>query len=46
MNTFDVRVHDIHRRSDRRHPFELRWHVGATAKSRSFLASTGGQLPG
>lgn len=37
MNTFDVRVHAIRRRTDRRRPFEVRWHVGATAKSRSFL---------
>jgi integrase len=37
VNTFDVRVHAIRRRADRRRPFEVRWHVGATAKSRSFL---------
>jgi integrase len=37
VNTFDVRVHAIRRRKDRRRPFELRWHIGATAKSRSFL---------
>jgi hypothetical protein len=37
VNTFDVRVHAIRRRNDRRRPFELRWHVGPTAKSRSFL---------
>jgi integrase len=37
VNTFDVRVHAIRRRSDRRRPFEVRWHVGATAKSKSFL---------
>jgi integrase len=39
VNTVDVRVHAIRRRKDRRRPFELRWHVGASAKSKSFLTS-------
>jgi hypothetical protein len=36
VNTFNVRVHSIRRRCDRRRPFELRWHVGTAAKSKSF----------
>jgi integrase len=36
MNAFDVRVHAIRRRADRRHPFEVRWHAGGRARSRSF----------
>ena len=27
MNAFDVRIHAIRRRSDRRRPFEVRWHA-------------------
>jgi hypothetical protein len=40
MDVFDVRIHAIRRRRNRRRPFEVRWHVGARGKSRSFI--TGG----
>ena len=37
MSAFDVRVHAIRRRPDRRRPFEVRWHAGGRARSRSFI---------
>ena len=37
MNAFDVRIHAIRRRPDRRRPFEVRWHGGGRARSRSFI---------
>jgi hypothetical protein len=36
MNAFDVRIHAIRRRPDRRRPFEVRWHAAGRARSRSF----------
>ena len=36
MNAFDVRIHAIRRRPDRR-PFEVRWHAGGRARSRSLI---------
>lgn len=39
MNTVDVRLYTIHRRRDRRRPFELRWRVGDCVKSKSFITS-------
>jgi integrase len=36
MNAFDVRVYAIRRRTDRRRPFEVRWHAAGRAWSRSF----------
>lgn len=36
MNAFDVRIHVIRRRPDRRRPFEVRWHAAGRARSRSF----------
>ena len=37
MNVFDVRIHAIRRRPDRRRPFEVRWHAAGRARSRSFI---------
>ena len=37
MNAFDVRIHAIRRRPDRRRPFEVRWHAAGQARSRSFI---------
>ncbi len=37
MNGFDVRVHAIRRRSDRRSQFGVRWHAAGRARSRSFI---------
>jgi hypothetical protein len=37
MNAFDVRIHAIRRRPDRRRPFEVRWHAAGRARSRSFI---------
>jgi integrase len=37
MDVFDVRIHAMRRRKDRRRPFEVRWHVGGRGKSRSFI---------
>src|SRR5712691_3563290 len=37
MNGFDVRIHAIRRRRDRRRPFEVRWHAAGRDRSRSFL---------
>jgi hypothetical protein len=37
MNRFDVRIHAIRRRRDRRRPFEVRWHAAGRDRSRSFL---------
>ena len=37
MNTFDVRIHAIRRRRNRRRPFEVRWHAAGRARSRSFV---------
>jgi hypothetical protein len=38
MNVFDVRVYAIRRRTDRRRPFEVRWHAAGRARSCSFIA--------
>ena len=38
MSPFDVRIHAIRRRPDRLRPFEVRWHAGGRARSRSFIA--------
>ena len=40
MSAFDVRIHAIRRRPDRRRQFEVRWHAAGRARSRSFI--TGG----
>jgi integrase len=37
MSAFDVRIHAIRRRLDRRRPFEVRWHAGGRPRSRSFI---------
>jgi len=37
VSAFDVRIHAIRRRPDRRRPFEVRWHAGGRARSRSFI---------
>lgn len=37
MDAFDVRIHAMRRRKECRRPFEVRWHVGDRAKSRSFI---------
>lgn len=37
MDAFDVRIHAIRRRPDRRRPFEVRWHAAGRARSRSFI---------
>ena len=37
MNAFDVRIHAIRRRPDRRRPFEVRWHAAGRPRSRSFI---------
>jgi len=37
MSAFDVRIHAIRRRPDRRRPFEVRWHAGGRPWSRSFI---------
>jgi hypothetical protein len=37
MDMFDVRIHAMRRRRNRRRPFEVRWHVGGRGKSRSFI---------
>jgi hypothetical protein len=37
MSAFDVRIHAIRRRPDRRRPFEVRWHAADRARSRSFI---------
>ena len=37
MHAFDVRIHAIRRRPGRRRPFEVRWHAGGRAGSRSFI---------
>src|SRR5881396_2484161 len=37
MNGFDVRVYAIRHRTDRRRPFEVRWHAAGRAWSRSFI---------
>jgi hypothetical protein len=37
MELFDVRIHAMRRRENRRRPFEVRWHVGRYSKSRSFI---------
>jgi len=36
VNTFDVRIHAIRRRRNRRRPFEVRWHAAGRPRSRSF----------
>ena len=38
MNVFDVRFYAIRRRTDRRRPFEVRWHAAGRTRSRSFIA--------
>jgi integrase len=35
-NGFDVRIHKIRRRRNRRRQFEVRWHAAGRARSRSF----------
>src|SRR6266702_2297797 len=37
MDAFDVRIHAIRRRPDRRRPFEVRWHAAGRSRSRSFI---------
>ncbi len=37
MNAFDVRIHTIRRRKNKRLPFEVRWRVAGRDKSKSFL---------
>jgi hypothetical protein len=37
MSAFDVRIHAIRRRPERRRPFEIRWHAAGRARSRSFI---------
>src|ERR1700730_4607958 len=37
MSAFDVRIHAIRRRPDRRRPFEVRWHAAGRTRSRSFI---------
>ena len=37
MSAFDVRIHAIRRRPDRRRPFEVRWHAAGRPWSRSFI---------
>jgi len=37
MNAFDVRIHAIRHRPDRRRPFEVRWYAAGRAWSRSFI---------
>ena len=37
MEAFDVQMHAIRRRPGRRRPFEVRWHAGGRARSRSFI---------
>jgi hypothetical protein len=37
MDVFDVRIHAMRRRANRRRPFEVRWHGGRYGKSRSFI---------
>jgi hypothetical protein len=37
MNAFDVRIHALRRKPDCRRPFEVRWHAGGRARSRSFI---------
>jgi integrase len=37
MSAFDVRIHAIRRRPDRRRPLEVRWHAAGRARSRSFI---------
>jgi hypothetical protein len=37
MSAFDVRIYAIGRRTGRRRPFEVRWHAGGRARSRSFI---------
>jgi hypothetical protein len=40
MNAFDVRIHTIRRRKNKRRPFEVRWRVAGRDKSKSFLTKT------
>jgi integrase len=40
MLTFDVLFYEIRERENRKRPFELRWRVGKTPHSRSFLTKT------
>ncbi len=37
MNLFDVRIHAIRRRRNRRRPFEVRWHAAGRGRSKSFI---------
>ena len=37
MNAFDVRIHTIRRRKNKRRPFEVRWRVAGRDKSKSFF---------
>lgn len=37
MNAFDVRIHMMRRRKNKRRPFEVRWRVAGRDNSKSFL---------
>jgi hypothetical protein len=37
MNGFDVRIHSMRRRRDRRRQFEIRWHAAGRDRSKSFI---------
>src|SRR5258708_29319977 len=37
VNTFDVRIHAIRHRRNRRRPFEVRWHAADRSRSKSFI---------
>jgi hypothetical protein len=37
MNVFDLRIHAIRRRPNRRRPFEVGWHAADRDRSRSFI---------
>ena len=37
MNLFDVRIHAIRHRRNRRRPFEVRWHAADRGRSKSFI---------
>ena len=37
MNLFDVRIHAIRHRRNRRRPFEVRWHAADRSRSKSFI---------
>jgi hypothetical protein len=37
VNLFDVRIHAIRHRRNRRRPFEVRWHAADRSRSKSFI---------